>query len=262
MQRTMSMPVSTTRIALVIGANRGIRFATVRGLAGAGVGTLPRELDVTDQATIRRLADEVRATYGRLDVLMNNAALLYDRWQSALQADLEVVRETMETKGLRRVAYGAAIQPFGPCPGLQMVAVQRSTAAGVWRREHDQQSQILHDIDEAVSFASGYVDQVAGRDRGLTRIGDDAGAAGGHEVDLVFAVGLLVVHCAGGQRVGSGREVGSADVFDEAVLGGARCGVGTRVGHDLHRGNLSRSTLIAVPTSPEKGHRIRCKALD
>src|SRR5205085_438770 len=93
--------------------------------------------------------------------------------------------------------------------------------------------------------ASWYVDQVARRDIGLTRIGDNARAAGGHEVDLIFAVGLLIIHRTGGQRVGSGRKPGGAEVFDEAVLGGARCGVGTRVGHDLHGGNLSRSTLIA-----------------
>lgn len=40
----------------------------------------------------------MRATYGRLDVLMNNAAILYDTWQSALEAD----REAMETN-----VYGA-----------------------------------------------------------------------------------------------------------------------------------------------------------
>jgi NAD(P)-dependent dehydrogenase (short-subunit alcohol dehydrogenase family) len=129
------MHVNTARIALVTGANRGIGLATVRGLlergyttflcardlsrgeraaaelASAGVAVLPRELDVTDQATIDHLADEVRSSFGRLDVLVNNAAILYDTWQSALEADIAVVREAMETN-----VYGAwrTAQAFAP----------------------------------------------------------------------------------------------------------------------------------------------------
>jgi NAD(P)-dependent dehydrogenase (short-subunit alcohol dehydrogenase family) len=34
---------------------------------------------------------------GRLDVLVNNAAIHYDTWQQALGADLDVVREALET---------------------------------------------------------------------------------------------------------------------------------------------------------------------
>jgi NAD(P)-dependent dehydrogenase (short-subunit alcohol dehydrogenase family) len=35
--------------------------------------------------------------YGRLDVLVNNAAITYDTWQRAIDADLAVVREAAET---------------------------------------------------------------------------------------------------------------------------------------------------------------------
>jgi NAD(P)-dependent dehydrogenase (short-subunit alcohol dehydrogenase family) len=109
------------RIVVVTGANRGIgrevaRQLAVRGdlvvlgardpakgetaaaeLARAGVEVLPRHLDVTDPATLQRLADELAGRHGRLDVLVNNAAVLYDTWQRAASADLQVVREALET---------------------------------------------------------------------------------------------------------------------------------------------------------------------
>jgi NAD(P)-dependent dehydrogenase (short-subunit alcohol dehydrogenase family) len=35
--------------------------------------------------------------FGRLDILVNNAGINYDAWHNALNADLDNVRETMET---------------------------------------------------------------------------------------------------------------------------------------------------------------------
>jgi NAD(P)-dependent dehydrogenase (short-subunit alcohol dehydrogenase family) len=109
---------STTRIALVTGANRGIGREVVRQLAERGDTVvlaardqgkaeraartmpdtvLPRRLDVTDSATIDELAGELRETFGRLDALVNNAAIHYDSWQSTARADLGTVREALET---------------------------------------------------------------------------------------------------------------------------------------------------------------------
>lgn len=128
------MTSEDTRIALVTGANRGIGLAVVRGLAERGYVTilgsrdlakgtesaaalaqeglsaLPRQLDVTDQASIDLLAQEVTSTYGYLDVLVNNAAILYDTWQTALNADLATLEQAMDTN-----VYGALrmAQAFG-----------------------------------------------------------------------------------------------------------------------------------------------------
>jgi NAD(P)-dependent dehydrogenase (short-subunit alcohol dehydrogenase family) len=54
-------------------------------------------LDVDDEATIEAVAADVARREGRLDVLVNNAAIHYDTWQSAADADLQVVTEALET---------------------------------------------------------------------------------------------------------------------------------------------------------------------
>src|ERR671919_502074 len=57
-------------IALVTGANRGIAL---------------------------ELAAELDSEHGGLDVLVNNAAALYDTWQRGVDADLDLVHQALET---------------------------------------------------------------------------------------------------------------------------------------------------------------------
>jgi NAD(P)-dependent dehydrogenase (short-subunit alcohol dehydrogenase family) len=110
------------RIALVTGANRGIGFETCRQLAQLGLTVLLGardltrgksaayqlnekesldvvfyQLDVSDQNSISNVVKEVDQRFGRLDVLVNNAAILYDTWQKAVDADLEVINQAMIT---------------------------------------------------------------------------------------------------------------------------------------------------------------------
>ncbi len=105
------------RVALVSGANRGIGREIVRQLAERGITTIlgsrdeekgraaaegmdgdvrVRQLDVTDEKGIQNLAREVEEEFGRLDVLVNNAGISIDRGQRGVDADLDVVRETLE----------------------------------------------------------------------------------------------------------------------------------------------------------------------
>ncbi|HEY8047250.1 MAG TPA: SDR family NAD(P)-dependent oxidoreductase [Streptosporangiaceae bacterium] len=108
-------------VAVVTGANRGIGHEVARQLAGhgflviagsrdqdtgeraarqldpAGRSVIARRLDVTDPATIAAAADWTAASVGRADVLVNNAAIHYDTWQQAWDADLAVVREALDT---------------------------------------------------------------------------------------------------------------------------------------------------------------------
>ncbi len=68
---------------------------------------LLRQLDVTDGDGIDRLAGEL----DRVDVLVNNAAILYDTWNRAATVDLDVVREAMETNLYGAWAMSQALLP-------------------------------------------------------------------------------------------------------------------------------------------------------
>ncbi|KAL6903762.1 hypothetical protein ACP4OV_004575 [Aristida adscensionis] len=97
---TPPKPKPNTRIAVVTGGNKGIGLEVCRQLAGEGVtvvltardekrGTEAVEklketglsdvifhpLEITDAASIGRLADFLKARFGKLDILVNNAAI-------------------------------------------------------------------------------------------------------------------------------------------------------------------------------------------
>jgi len=109
------------KVAIVTGANRGIGFEICRQLAHLGIKVVltARDeekgkvairklktdgldvvfytLDVTMEESIHRLAVWVEQTFNRVDILINNAGILVDRGYTTLQADIDKIRETMET---------------------------------------------------------------------------------------------------------------------------------------------------------------------
>lgn len=109
------------KIALVTGANRGIGFEVCRQLARLGYRIILTSRDPhKGQAAVSRLASEglevdfllldvsqdesvaaakksVRATYNRLDVLVNNAGIYLDADRSISTLSLDILRTTLET---------------------------------------------------------------------------------------------------------------------------------------------------------------------
>ena len=121
--------MQSKRIALITGANQGVGLQVAKGLVANGLtalvgsrnfergeaaakdigsGAIAVQLDVTDRASITAAAERIRKEFGRLDVLVNNAAISnttkgnsslqeYARMTLASNASLDEIRAVWET---------------------------------------------------------------------------------------------------------------------------------------------------------------------
>lgn len=123
-------------ICVVTGANRGIGFEICRQMAGRGAkivltardpatGAAAVErlasqelsaefqpLDVTSDESIVALGDYLDRTFGRLDVLINNAGMISKEDGAGLEVKLQTVRTTLETNTLAPLRLAQALVPL------------------------------------------------------------------------------------------------------------------------------------------------------
>lgn len=109
------------KIAVVTGANRGIGLEICRQLASQGIHVIltartPEKgiyavkklaqegcltefypLDVTNSEQIQTLINYIDTTFGRLDILINNAGIYLDQHQPALTISAETILKAVET---------------------------------------------------------------------------------------------------------------------------------------------------------------------
>jgi NAD(P)-dependent dehydrogenase (short-subunit alcohol dehydrogenase family) len=126
----------TERIALVTGANRGIGFETCRQLGKLGYHVLltardpekaeqaastlrkeglnvaPSTLDVSSESAANDLIQAIEGNYGRLDALINNAAVLLDDDVSLFDIPSETLHTTMNTNFFGAFYLIRAIMPL------------------------------------------------------------------------------------------------------------------------------------------------------
>lgn len=145
--------MSDKRIALVTGANQGVGYQVAKELVASGAivfvgsrnfergeaaareigpGAIPLQLDVTDSASIAAAAKRIEDEFGRLDLLVNNAAISnttkgdeslhdYVNRSRASNASLDEVRAIWETNVFGVLAVYQAM----------LTLLQKSSAARV-----------------------------------------------------------------------------------------------------------------------------------
>lgn len=131
----MTTERASRKIALVTGANKGIGLEIARqltqleytGLIGArdaqrgqaaaqqlqaeGLDAIFLQLDVTNQESIDAAAQTIERQFGKLDVLVNNAAIAQDNAPPS-QLDIAILRRTYETNVFGLFAVTKAMLPL------------------------------------------------------------------------------------------------------------------------------------------------------
>ncbi len=141
------------RTALITGSYRGLGLETARQLAQLGYSIIitarsedkaqqaaaslksitdqvfHHPLDINNPQSVQQVKNWVCDQFGRLDVLVNNAAINYDTWNSAVTADLEEIQQTLDTNLMGAWRMAQAFVPLMKETGFGRI-VNVSSGAG------------------------------------------------------------------------------------------------------------------------------------
>lgn len=130
------MSAAKQPIVIVTGANRGIGREVCRQMAQkgyqvvltsrdeakgqaaaavlrqTGVNIVYHPLDVSNQASVQQLRSFVVNVLGRVDALINNAAVYLDEGRDVLDVEMDIFRTTMETNTYGPLMLSQAIVPL------------------------------------------------------------------------------------------------------------------------------------------------------
>jgi len=106
------------KIAIITGVSRemGLGYETARQLKELGfaviitardldkvtelakkIGVSARQLDITSDQSVNQLAKDIEKEFGKLDVLINNAGAYFDQGGQALNAEMQFIKEALDT---------------------------------------------------------------------------------------------------------------------------------------------------------------------
>ena len=124
------------KLVLVTGANKGIGFEIVRQLAARsysviltsrdeakGMNALAQlkkqnlsvdyvQMDINSEESMRQAFNKVNASFGKLDVLINNAAILLKEDQSLLNNDVSILKQTIDSNAYAQLMVTKIFTPI------------------------------------------------------------------------------------------------------------------------------------------------------
>ncbi|XP_061197908.1 carbonyl reductase [NADPH] 1-like [Saccostrea echinata] len=170
------------KVAVVTGSNKGIGYAVVRGLCkkfdgdvyltarneelgkqavkslnSEGLSPKFHQLDINDQASINRLRDFLRTTYGGLDILVNNAGIAYK--QSSTAPFAEQTEVTIKTNYFGTLAVCEALFPLLR-PHARVVNVSSMASAAIKKCSKEIQSKFRNPqltVEELTALMNDFI---------------------------------------------------------------------------------------------------------
>ena len=149
------------RVALITGSNQGVGLEVAKELVANGVavllgsrdygkgeaaakeigrGATALQLDVTDRASIAAAAERIRKEFGRLDLLVNNAAISNTRKQQLGLSLQEYAKISLASNASLDEVAGGRVPRDGvgasPAGGPERAGLSVRSPRATWRGQH------------------------------------------------------------------------------------------------------------------------------